>query len=183
MNLKKIAFALVLALLVAANAGDLSYSYLQAGATRIDPDGSDAENGFGFGGAGALTENWHVFGNYRSYDVNVLNTSYNVDGWNAGFGYNMGISDSADFFGRVSYEKVDADIVDGNGWGLEAGVRNAFTKHFEAGASLKYIDLEDDSSTGVELYGQYKFGEWGIVGTLNLSNDGNELFVGPRISF
>ena len=77
----------------------------------------------------------------------------------------------------------DADIVDGNGWGLEAGVCNAFTKHFEAGASLKYVDLEDDSSTGVELYGQYKFGEWGIVGTLHLSNDGNELFVGPRISF
>ncbi|HWT14494.1 MAG TPA: outer membrane beta-barrel protein [Patescibacteria group bacterium] len=183
MNLKKLAFALVLALPFAASAGDLSYSYLQAGVTRVNPDDGGAENGFGFGGAGALTENWHVFGNYRSYDVNVLGTDFDVDGWNVGLGYNMGISDSADFFGRVSYEKVDADIVDANGWGIEAGVRNAFTDQFEAGASLKYIDIEDDNNTGLELYGQYKFGEWGLVGTLNISDDGNEIFIGPRISF
>ena len=183
MNLKKLAFALALALPFTANAGDLSYSYFEAGATRVDPDGAGSENGFGFGGSGALNDNWHVFGNYRSYDVDVLGSSFDVDGWNLGFGYNMGINDSMDFFGRVSYEKVDADIVDGNGWGLQAGVRNAFTKNFEGGASLKYTDIGDSDNTSVELYGQYKFGEWGLVGTLNFSNDGNEIFVGPRISF
>lgn len=183
MKLKHLVLALALVSPLAAQAGDLSYSYLQAGATRIDPDGADAENGAGFGGAGALNDNWHVFGNYRTYDVIVGNRSINVDGWNLGFGYNMGISDTADFFGRVSYEKVDAYIVDGNGWGLEAGVRNAFSEHVEAGASLKYTDIEDDNATTVELYGQYKFGNWGIVGTVNFGSDGNELFIGPRLSF
>lgn len=183
MNLKNLAFALALALPFTANAGDLSYSYFEAGVTRVDPDTGGAQNGFGFGGTGALTDNWHVFGNYRSYDIDVLNTTIDVDGWNLGLGYNMGISDSADFFGRVSYEKLDAQIADANGWGLQAGVRNAFNENFEGGASLKYTDIESSTNTSVELYGQYKFGEWGIVGTLNLSNDGNELFVGPRISF
>jgi Ax21 family sulfation-dependent quorum factor len=183
MNFKTLFLALALALPFAANADDLSYSYFEAGATRVDPDGAGSENGFGFGGAGALTENWHVFGNYRSYDVSVLGTDFDVDGWNLGLGYNMGISDSMDFFGRASYEKFDADIGDGNGWGLQAGVRNAFGKHFEGGASLKYTDIEDSDNTSVELYGQYKFGEWGIVGTLSFSDDGNEFFIGPRISF
>ena len=56
-------------------------------------------------------------------------------------------------------------------------------KNFEGGASLKYTDIENSDNTSVELYGQYKFGTWGLVGTLNFSNDGNEIFVGPRISF
>ena len=36
MNLKKLAFALALALPFTAHAGDLSYSYFEAGATRVD---------------------------------------------------------------------------------------------------------------------------------------------------
>lgn len=179
MNIKKIVLALALAAPFTVGAEDLSYSYLQAGATRIDVDDAGSENGFGFGGAGALTENWHVFGNYRSYDVEDID----VDGWNLGLGYNMGISDSADFVGRVSYEKAEAGPFDANGWGLEAGVRNAFTDKLEAGVALKYVDIEDENDTSVELYGQYKFGSWGIVGSLNFNNDGNELFIGPRISF
>ncbi len=183
MNLKKLSLALILALPIAAQAEDLSYSYFEAGATRVDPDSYGAQNGYGFGGSGALTDNWHVFGNYRSYDVDVLGSSFDVDGWNLGFGYNMGINDSMDFFGRASYEKYETNLFDGNGWGLQAGVRNAFTDNFEGGASLKYTDIEDSDNTSVELYGQYKFGTWGIVGTLNFSDDGNELFIGPRISF
>ena len=183
MNLKKLVLTLALAVPFAANAEDLSYSYLQAGATRVDIDDAGSENGYGFGGAGALTDNWHVFGNYRAYSVDVLGVDADVAGWNLGLGYNMGISDSLDFVGRVSYEKVDTDLFDANGFGLEAGVRNAFSQNFEGGIALKYMDIEDDNDTSVELYGQYKFGTWGIVGSLNFANDGNELFIGPRISF
>jgi Ax21 family sulfation-dependent quorum factor len=163
----------------AAHAGDLSYSYLEAGATRIDPDDSSSENGFGFAGSGALTDNWHVFGDYRSYDVE----GFDVDGWDVGLGYNMAINDKLDFVGRASYEKVEAEGFGANGWGLEAGVRAAFTQHFEGGAALKYVDIDDSDNTSVELYGQYKFGEWGIVGELSFSDEGNELFIGPRLSF
>lgn len=183
MRLNKLMLGLLLAVPFAASAEDLSYSYLQAGATRVDADGFDAENGIGFGAAGELTENWHMFGNYRSYSVDVLDESFDVDGWNLGLGYNMGISDSADFIGRVSYEKAETAGFSANGFGVEAGIRNAFNEHFEGGASLKYTDIEDENNTGIELYGQYKFGEWGIVGTLSLGSEANEFFIGPRLSF
>ena len=183
MMIKKLALALAITVPFSASAEDLSYSYLQAGATRIDVDSADAESGYGFAGSGELTENWHMFGSYRTYDVDVLGASADVNAWNVGFGYNMGISDSADFIGRVSYEKAEAGPFDTNGFGLEAGVRNAFTEHLEGGVSLKYVDLDEDNNTSVELYGQYKFGTWGIVGTVNFNDDGNEVFIGPRISF
>ena len=183
MKLKQLLIACVLAAPFAAGAEDLSYSYLQAGVTRIDVDDAGSESGFAFGGSGALNDNWHVFGNYNSYDFDVLGISADADHWNLGLGYNVGISDSADFVGRVSYEKAEVGPFDANGFGIEAGVRNAFTEHLEGGISLKYVDLDDSDETGVELYGQYKFGEWGLVGSLNFNNDGNELFIGPRISF
>ncbi len=183
MKLKQLLIACALVVPFTAGAEDLSYSYLQAGVTRIDVDEGGSENGYSFAGSGALNENWHIAGEYTSYDVDFGLLSDSVDAWNVGLGYNMGIADSTDFVARLSYEKLESSVFDANGYGIEVGVRHAFNENFEGGASLKHVDIEDEGDTGVELYGQYKFGTWGIVGSLGFNNDGNEVFIGPRLSF
>lgn len=185
--MKRIALALITALAAApaAYAGDLSYSYLEAGYLRADPDGFDAENGFGLRGSGAITDNLHVFGGFDRYSIDIVDADLDVDQFRLGLGYNTAIGDSTDFVARVAYERFDADdLVDGNGYSVEAGVRTAFAPNFEGSAALRYTDVEDTDDTQLVLAGQYKFNPtWGVSAELAVSNDGNALFIGPRASF
>lgn len=186
--MKRTAIALLAALAAtpfAASAGDLSYSYLEAGYLRADPDGLDAENGFGIRGSGAITDNLHVFGGFDRYSVDVIDEDFDVDQFRLGLGYNTPITDSTDFVARVAYERFDAeDLVDGNGFSVEAGVRSAFSPNFEGSAALRYTDVEDSNDTQLVLGGQYKFNAtWGVSAEVALSDDGNSLFIGPRASF
>lgn len=187
-RMKRTAIALLAALAaapLAAQAGDLSYTYLEAGYLRADPDGLDAENGFGLRGSGAITDHLHVFGGFDRYSVDVLEDDLDVDQFRLGLGYNTAISDNTDFVARVAYERFDAeDFIDGNGWSVEAGVRSALSPNFEGSAAIRYTDVEDDDSTQLVLGGQYKFNAtWGIAAEVAFGNDGNALFVGPRASF
>jgi Ax21 family sulfation-dependent quorum factor len=164
-----------------AQAGDLSYSYFEAGYLRADPDGFDSESGFGLRGSGALTDHWHVFGAYESIDVN----SFDLTRSRIGLGYNTAISDNIDFYGRVSYVNYDFDSFgDENGWGAEVGIRGAVSPHFEASAGLRYENLDNDDDTSLVLGGQYKFNEtWGIAADFEVADGGNTFFIGPRVSF
>jgi Ax21 family sulfation-dependent quorum factor len=185
-RMKRTALALLAALAAApaAHAGDLSYTWLEAGYLRADPDGLDAENGFGLRGSGAITENLHVFGGFDRYSVDVLDDDLDIDQFRLGLGWNTAITDHTDFVARVAYERIDADIIDDNGWSVEAGVRSAFSPNFEGSAALRYTDIADDDTTQLVLGGQYKFNAtWGIAAEVALGNDGNALFIGPRASF
>lgn len=180
--MKRFLLATLLALPLAAHAGeDLSYSYIGFGATYIDPEGFSGENGIGAEASGAITENWHLFGGYQNVDLGGV---FDVDQWNVGIGYNVGISDSLDFVGRASYEKVDLSPGGGDdGFGVYAGVRNSFTSNFEGGLGLKYTDYGDSDDIGLVANAQFKFGDWGIVAEATAYEDGTAIYVGPRLSF
>lgn len=186
--MKRTAIALLAALAaapIAANAGDLSYTWLEAGYLRADPDGFGAESGFGVRGSGAITDNLHVFGGFDRVSIDLPDGDFDLDQFRLGLGYNTPISDNVDFVGRVAYERIDAnDIADGNGFSVEAGVRGAISANFEGSAALRYTDIEDGDDTQLVLGGQYKFNPtWGINAEVAVGSDGNTIFVGPRASF
>jgi Ax21 family sulfation-dependent quorum factor len=185
--MKRTALVLLAALAAApsAFAGDLSYSWLEAGYLRADPDGFDAENGFGIRGSGAITDNLHVFGGFDRVSIDVADQDFDLDQFRLGLGYNTPISDNADFVVRAAYERIDADdFADGNGYSIEAGVRGSLSANFEGSAALRYTDIEDGDDTQLVLAGQYKFNPtWGISAEVAVGSDGNTLFIGPRASF
>jgi len=184
--MKRILLAAVLALPLVAHAGeDLSYSYLGFGATYIDPEGFSGQNGFGAEASGAITENWHVVGGYTA--TNLDDVDADVDSWHVGLGYNMGINDTLDFVGRVSYVRTDVSAAtfsdDNDGFGVRAGVRNAFTSNFEGSVGLNYENYSGSDDVGLYANAQFKFGDWGIVAEATAYEDGTILYVGPRLSF
>ena len=188
--MKRILLAAVLALPLAAQASeDLSYSYIGFGATYVDPDGFSGENGFGAEASGAITENFHLFGGFQTVDID---NEADVDNWNVGIGYNMGINDNLDLVARLSYEQTDVsfsdpdlDDFDGSddGVGLRVGVRNAFNENFEGGVGVAYTNYSGSDSTALFANAQFKFGDWGIVAEALASDDGTSIYVGPRLSF
>jgi len=153
-RMKRTALALLAALAAApsAFAGDLSYTWLEAGYLRADPDGFDAENGFGIRGSGAITENLHVFGGVERVSFDTDFGDADLDGMRLGLGYNTALSDRVDAVVRAAYERLDADrIGDIDGYSIEAGVRGAFSPNFEGSAALRYSDLDDSDDTQLVL--------------------------------
>jgi hypothetical protein len=187
-----------------ASAGDLSYTWLEGGYVRSDRDALGSGNGFGVRGSGAITDSLHFYGAYERSDQDEVD----LVNWRAGLGYNLEVNDRVDLIGRVSYEGADYDFLgDGNGFGVEVGVRAALNPAFEASAGVRYanLDLEDEvvcvavvptppacqfvadedgGNTAFFVGGQYKFNpQWGVVAEASFSSHDNRLFVGPRISF
>lgn len=205
--MKRTAIALLAALAaapIAANAGDLSYTWLEGGYVRSDRDALDSGNGFGVRGSAAITDSLHFFGGYERTDQDEADLA----NWRAGLGYNLAVGDDVDLIARVSYERADYDFIgDGDGFGVEVGVRAALGPAFEASAGLRYADIdldsevvcvavvptppacrfasdEDGGNTAFFVGGQYKFNpQWGVVAEASFSSHDNRVFVGPRISF
>ncbi len=174
--------AAALATPFAASAEDkLSYTYLEAGYSSLNPEFGERLDGVGIGGSAAITDHLHVFGGYQRTD----NDDFDVRGYQIGLGYNTAITDKVDFVGRVSYRSFDEDFFDNaNGYGVEAGVRVAFNPHFEGSAGVRYEDIDEYQETSLVLGAQYKFNEhWGIAAEIAGNGDQNSYFVGPRVSF
>ncbi len=205
--MKRTMIALLTALAVApmaASAEDLSYTSLEAGYLRSDRDSLDSGNGVALRGSGAITDNLHFFAAYERSDQDLAD----LVNWRAGIGYNLAVADNVDLVARVGYEGADYDqLADGDGYGVEVGVRAAFGPSFEGSAGVRYADLdldsdvvcaaivptppacrfvadEDGGNTAFFMGGQYKFNpQWGVVAEASFSSHDNRVFVGPRISF
>lgn len=176
--------ALSLAPLAATQAADLSYSYIEAGKTWVDADGPDAD-GWGANGSVALGSQFHLFGGYGSQKID--HSHIDVDVSRLGLGWNRSISDTSDIVVRANWLDIDAGFPFGatDGYEAEVGLRSAWTPNFETYLAGGYIDIDRGSG---EVYGklgaQYRFDpRWGIAATATLSDEANEIFVGPRISF
>lgn len=181
-----LALTLLAALPFAASAAEgVSYSYVEGGWTQTDlgDSGTDAE-GFSIRGSGALTENFHLFGDYAKQDVD--DTNFDYDQWRVGVGYNQEINPRVDLLTRVAYEKLDAGAgLDFDGYSVEAGVRGALTPMLEGYALAGY---EDGDELDGDFYGrvgaQVKFNKtWGVNGEVKFADGDRQYFIGPRISF
>jgi Ax21 family sulfation-dependent quorum factor len=183
-----LALTLLAALPFAASAAEgVSYSYVEGGYVQTDLENTgtnDDADGFAIRGSGALTPNFHLFGDYSNQEVD--GAGFDFDQWRVGVGYNQEINPRLDLVTRVAYEKFDAGSgLDFDGYSVEAGVRGALTPNFEGYALAGY---EDGDEFDGDFYGrvgaQLKFSPtWGLNGEVKFADGDAQYFVGPRISF
>jgi len=182
--------ALILALLAApvgAQAADLSYSWLEADYIRLKPDNFESTDGIGIRGSGALGDNFNVIVGWSKIDgsqaENLPNQLPDTKAWYAGFGYHTPVSESADLFAEVAYNKETT--FDNDGVSGRVGVRAAFGPNFEGGAALAYTKFDHiDANTAIDVFGQYKFTPmFGISAEAVVGNNDKSVVIGPRVSF
>jgi len=167
----------------ASAAEGISYNYVEAGYVASNLEDALDADGWGLGGSAAIAPNFHLFGSYNSLELDDID--FDIDNWRLGVGYNHEISQRLDLLTRVAYERYETDIVDFNGYSVEAGVRGAITPMFEGYALAGY---EDGSDFDGDFYGhlgaQVKFNQnWGLTGDVKFAGDDTEWFVGPRFTF
>lgn len=193
-----LALALTAALPLAAQAGDLSYTYVEGGYNRIS--GGPKTDGWGLNGSVAVGSNFHVFGGYTQYDVDNVNVD--IDNWNLGVGYNHSLNQNTDLVARLGYQEAKTKGLPSlNAYFTEVGVRAALHPNveghiyagYERAQTLELVGnpLNPTFARGKregEFYGriggQYKFTQnVGLVADVKFVDGDQQYFVGPRISF
>ena len=177
--------ALIAAAPFAASAADgIDYNYLQGGYAATNTASGDA-NGWGLQGSAALSQNFHLFGDFSHQDVK--HSSADFDQWRVGVGYNRQVSRNTDLLTRVAYEKFDAGSgLTASGYSVEAGARASLTPMLEGYALAGYEDGHDyDGDFYARLGAQVKFNRsWGLAADVKLAKGGDhQYFVGPRLTW
>jgi hypothetical protein len=170
-----IALALVAMLPLSANAAERSYTYVEGTYNNIDSD----IDGFGVRGSVEFADSgFYALGDYRNYSERGAD----VDTWELGLGYALGLSDNLDLIAEAAH--ADYEVVDG--YRVSTGLRGNFSENFEGLAKVNYRNIEggDGDFTGT-LGMQYKFSPtWGVTGEVEFDNDDGEIYtVGLRASF
>lgn len=184
-----IALALVAMLPLTAQADDaLSYTYVEGGYVNVDgdADGFGVRGAFEFGDSG-----FYGLGGYSQVEID--DTTIDVDNYEIGVGYAHGISAKADLIGEVAYVNSQTDNVPAlfggdvevDGYRASVGLRGSFSDNFEGLIKANYVDGDDlDSDFTGTLGAQYKFTPtWGVTGEVEFADGGETYLVGLRASF
>lgn len=159
---------LLLAALAMASTATLAetpaFNFIEAGYGTGDIDDLDelSPKGFALGGSFLVSESAFVTASYVSLGDDVFGIDIDVVTSSIGLGYRYSLTDSTDAYAAVSYEYVEADIEgfgseDDNGYGLTVGFRSRLTEQFELDGSIGYVDIADESETGIGISGHYYF--------------------------
>lgn len=186
-----LALALLAMLPLSAQAGDLSYSYVELGYNRASIDGVDADpDGFSLKGSAALGTSFYVFGSYFQGSDSIEDLDLDYDQTQLGLGYHHALSDRSDFLAEVSYLNANAEVdgfddVDGDGYRVSAGFRGLLADNFEGYVKGNWTDGSDvDGDFSGTLGAQFKINAtWGITGEAEFGNDASLYGIGVRASF
>jgi opacity protein-like surface antigen len=162
-----------------------NYSYLGGGYARADVAGETGD-GFGIGGAIALSDNWHLFAGYDNlgFDLDI-----DLSSASAGVGFNTPISEAIDVVAQVAYLYAKAespvDSVDDDGYSLGVGLRAWVSDNIELDGSIAYAEFGDgDGDTSFGVGAQYYFTEKFAVGLgLGFADDVDTYSLGARLYF
>ena len=166
---------------------DYNYAELRWIDTELDTGSIDANgDGFEIGGSLELTEQVHLFGNYRTLD---FSRGIDVSAFEIGGGYALPLRNGADLVGRISYIDGEIDVgptdLDDRGFGLSAGFRNMFHPQIEGRAFVNYVDLDESGSeTSFEVAGDYFLNDEIALGaSLEFGDDVTTWTLGARWFF
>jgi len=180
------ACGLMLAVLsTAAQADDLSYSYVDLGWLSTDIDNGPTADGFGLRGSVSFADRFFVFGEYGSQEVSSLD----VDQYAVGLGGHLGIAENVDLVGRVGYIKVDASAgplsAEEDGYLVSAGLRGRVVDNFELEGGVIHRDFGGGADdTAAVIGGRWFFHEdFAVTADYEHSDDGGTIFAGLRFKF
>jgi len=132
----------------------------------VDSDGSDL-SGFSLSGMKLINDNVFITGGYSSvsgdesfFDIDFTSLAF-------GFGYRHAHSKTTDFFGVASILRQEVDISSSfgsiddseSGFDLQAGIRSLVNPNIELSGALRFVDIADDTETGLNLSAMYHFTE------------------------
>ena len=169
---------------IAAQAEDMSYSFIDLGYAETNLDGGPTGDGFGARGSIGFAENFFGFADYLTQDFGLQD----IDIYSIGLGGHMDLSDSVDLVGRVGYLSANASN-DGasaeDGFMASAGVRARPAQQFELEGNVIYRDLGGGADdTAVAVGARYFFTDMFAVGAeYEMSDDADTWFAGVRLSF
>lgn len=184
--------ALLAAAPFAATAGDLNYTYVEAGYANLDIDSYFVNadfDGFQLRGSAAVAENIYVFGGYGSVTNDDFGADIDFDELQLGAGYRHAINPRADLIGELGYIAQEVSIPgasdDTDGVRLSGGIRGLLADNFEGLAKVSYTDGDHfDGDFSFTAGAQYKFTQtWGVVGEIETGDDVTKYLVGVRASF
>ena len=130
-------------------ADGISYSFIQASYQEVDVDlggGLDADgDGFAVGGSAAINDNWFVFVDYSSAE---LESVVDFDQLSAGAGYHSDLSAKTDWYATLAYVSAEVSAggfgsADDSGAGVAVGVRSMLNPKLELYGNVSYVDLGD----------------------------------------
>ncbi|MGH8105871.1 MAG: outer membrane beta-barrel protein [Arenimonas sp.] len=181
------ALALAAALPLSAQAGEVNYSYVQAGYSSTRVEGGDF-NGWGVEGSAGFNDNFYIFGGYKTGDEGSLDLNQT----NVGLGWHS--TGDLQWFVEGSWINNEVDYGGGfsdddNGHALTVGLRTFFGDNFEMDAEVNYTDVGDfGDGVGLGASGIYHFNEtWGAYASYDYSDRGSYEFntwgLGVRASF
>ncbi len=178
---------LLAALPLAAQAEDMSYSYIDLNYTDANLDGGPSGDGFNLRGSVSFAENFFAFADYSTLDFPA---GIDVDLYSLGLGGRLNISEKLDLVGRVGYAKAEADAggglsADDSGYLVSAGLRGQVVEDFELEGHAIYTDFGNGADdTALALGARYFFTPQFAVGAeYQVSDDLDTLFAGVRLSF
>jgi hypothetical protein len=167
-------------------ADGFSYSYLEAAYVSTDLDGDVVGtnvdgDGFALKGSIAFSDMIHGYVDYSRQDFDFVD----IDSWEVGVGFNHALSSNLDLIGRAGYAKFDAEVVDDDGFALQAGVRGRPADGFEIEGLIHYVDLSDSGDgTSAIVNGRYFFTDTFAAGAgVEFGNDATTWNVGLRYTF
>jgi hypothetical protein len=170
---------------LAAQAEDMSYSFIDLGYSELNLDGGPTGDGFGVRGSIGFAENFFGFADYLSQDFSGLD----LDIYSIGLGGRMEIAESVDLVGKAGYLKADASggglSGDESGYLVSAGVRARPASQFELEGNVVYRDFGSGADdTAVAVAARYFFTDMFALGAeYEMSDDQDIWFAGVRLSF
>jgi hypothetical protein len=167
---------------LAAQAEDMSYSFIDLGYSELNIDGGPTGDGFGVRGSVGFAENFFGFADYLSQDF----SGPDIDIYSIGLGGRMEIAESVDLVGKVGYLKLDASGgIDESGYLVSAGVRARPASQFELEGNVVYRDFGSGADdTAVAVAARYFFTDMFAIGAeYEMSDDQDIWFAGVRLSF
>lgn len=174
------------ALPLAAQAEEMSYSYIDLGWNEADISGAPKGDGIALRGSVGFAENFFVFADYSKFG---FPGNLDVDLYSVGLGGRIGIGSNVDLVGRAGYTKADASAggfsLDDDGYLVSAGLRARPADSFELEGHVIYRDYGSGSDdTAFAVGGRYFFTKNFAVGAeYEIGDDVDVLFVGVRLSF
>jgi hypothetical protein len=146
---------------VAAQAQDISYTYVDLGYVTTDLDGVDKDlDGFVLRGSFEVADNWFLYARYLDQSVEVAGVDFDAQQYGIGGGFAWSFADNMDLYGRIGYTEVELDVsgggfggfgVDDDGYELGVGIRARPVDLLELEGVVNYVDLSDsgdDTSFG-----------------------------------
>lgn len=184
---------LLAALPVAAQAEDMSYSYVDLGYTEADLDSVADGDGFSVRGSIGFAEDFFAFAEYATFGFPA---SVDLDQIAVGLGGRLGITENVDLVGRVGYTELDLTVPglgsgDADGYLVSAGIRGRITEGFELEGHAVHTDLGSNvgDSTAFVVGGRYFFTENFAAGAEYRTGDDlggadlDVIYAGVRFAF